>query len=109
MKTLSRDCYRILKHLAKHNGCAGFIATSSTLNKNKDDDNLDHLLQEGLIVQLPPFSEQGKELPHYKRVYKIQPAGLAAIELARKDSMDRWITRGISIAALLISAIALFK
>lgn len=103
---LSKDTLRVLK-LANAHESVDFedacMAVSGSVHAAYAPENYAYLEKNGLV------SIHSKMMPEgYKRTtIRITPEGQAVLEAHREQTREKWITRGLSISAIIISAISL--
>lgn len=102
---LSCHAIKILKQAEKkHRISNEDPVVIATANEFHGWDELIHLESLELLSHEDKLDD---EIKCYLRTYYLTPKGRGAIREHRLSTIDKWITRGIAIAALIISIIAL--
>lgn len=103
---LSKDALKILK-LANTRETINFeescMAVSRSVHAADVSENLEYLEKNGLIFVSSEMMSEG-----YKNTtIRITPEGQAELKDQREKNLEKWITRTLSIFAIIISAISI--
>lgn len=103
---LSKDALRVLK-LANNRETIDFedacMAVSGSVHAAYAPENYVYLEENGLVVVRSEMMPEGYE----KTTIRITPKGQAELRDYREKTREKWITRCLSISAIIISAISI--
>lgn len=103
---LSKDALRVLK-LANTHETIDFedacMAVSNSVHLTYAPENYVYLAENGLVTVYSEMMPEGYE----KTTIRITPKGQAELEAHREQTREKWITRILSISAIVLSAISI--
>lgn len=103
---LSKDALKILKLADKREVISfedGCMAASKSVHSAYASENFEYLEKKGLIVVCSEMMPEG----YKKTTIRITPEGQAELKDHREKNREKWITRSLSIFAIIISAISI--
>ena len=104
---LNKNCLKLLRALNKNPGGLddSQLRSLSGVDSRRD---VDYLAQ-NMYIERSRHKEIKNGTTYTYEIFAILPLGVAYLEEHRNALRNTWITRGISLVALAISIIALFK